>query len=335
MTLAGCGSGETAAPAGGTLYAMDTVMNFAYYNTDGGDADTAYTQTTQEIERLEQLLSRTRSDSEISQLNGAGGAPTIVDGEVAAIIADALTYSTATDGAFDITIAPVVTAWGFTTDHQQVPEQSELDRLLKSVDYRRVSVDGDTVTLGAGQSIDLGGIAKGYASDRVKAILEKNGITSAMASLGGNVYVRGSKPDGSAWRVAVQDPKNTAAYAGVLSLTDSFAVTSGGYQRYFTQDGKTYHHIIDPATGAPAESGLTSVTIISPDNGTMCDAFSTALFVMGEKKAIDFWRTGGYNFEMVLITADGRVLVSEGAAKHFEQEKGSGYAYETIPRTAP
>jgi len=333
--LAGCGAGAQQAKAGGTVYAMDTVMNFTYYDGDNGNADAAYTQTQQEINRLDQLLSRTRASSEISKLNSAGGAPTQVDGEVADVISDALTYSAATDGTFDITIAPVVSAWGFTTDHQQVPEQSKLEALLKTVDYRKVSVDGDTVTLGPEQSVDLGGIAKGYASDRVKAILEKNGVASAMASLGGNVYVRGSKPDGSAWRVAVEDPKNTSAYAGVLSLTESFAVTSGGYQRYFVQDGKTYHHIIDPSTGAPSESGLTSVTIISGENGTMCDAFSTALFVMGEQKAINFWRTGGYNFEMVLITADGRVLVSEGVADRFEQEKSSGYTYEVIPRTAP
>ena len=162
-----------------------------------------------------------------------------------------------------------------------------------------------------------------------------------MISLGGNVYVRGSKPDGSAWRVAVQDPSDSSSYVGVLKLTDAFAVTSGGYQRYFEENGVRYHHIIDPATGSPAENGLISVTIVAdangddakdntPGNGTMCDAFSTALFVMGTDKAEEFWRTGKYPFGMVLVTSDGRVLVTSDIADRFEEAEGSGYSYEVV-----
>ena len=125
----------------------------------------------------------------------------------------------------------------------------------------------------------------------------------------------------------------------ILPLQDAYAITSGGYERYFEENGKTYHHIIDPATGYPADSGLLSVTVVAkangpdftgPGNGTMCDAFSTALFVMGEEKALDFWRTGGYDFDLVLVTSDGRVVITAGLADQFEEVKDSGYAYETV-----
>jgi thiamine biosynthesis lipoprotein len=327
LPAAGCGQQD---PLTTEIYAMDTVMDLDAY---GDAAQTALDESEAEITRLENLFSRTKADSEISKLNSAGGAPVAVDGEVADILRSAIEYSSATSGAFDVTVAPIVSAWGFTTDSYQVPDQAALDALLPAVGSDRIQVDGDTVTLGAGQSVDLGGIAKGYASDQIAAIYRKCGVTSGKIYLGGNVWVCGSKPDGSPWRVAVQDPNDSQGQVGVLSLTDAFAITSGGYQRYFEQDGKIYHHIIDPSTGYPAESGLVSVTIVASEGygtGTMCDTFSTALFVMGEEKAVEFWRSGRYDFNMVLVTSDNRVLVSDGIADQFEQSGGSDYTYETI-----
>ena len=130
-----------------------------------------------------------------------------------------------------------------------------------------------------------------------------------------------------------RDPDNANAFAAVLNLTDAYAVTSGSYQRYFEQDGETYHHIIDPATGYPADSGLTSVTVVADSadgNGTMCDALSTALFVMGEEKALDFWRSGQYDFQLVLVTEDGRVVVTEGLTDVLTEIDDNGYAYEIV-----
>lgn len=169
---------------------------------------------------------------------------------------------------------------------------------------------------------------RGYASDRVAEILKQYGVTGAAVSLGGNVYVCGKKSDGSAWNVAVQDPKDTSAYAMTLALTDTFAVTSGGYQRYFTgSDGRVYQHILDPRTGRSAETDLLSVTVIA-QNGTMADAYSTALYVMGEEAACDFWRQNG-GFDLILITADGRVLYTPDLADHISQ-KGAGYDFRQI-----
>jgi thiamine biosynthesis lipoprotein len=321
------------------FYAMDTTMSITAY---GKGAKSAVEETQATINQLESQLSRTRDDSVVSRLNAGEGSQT-VDPEISNLLSAAEKYSAATSGAFDITIAPVVSAWGFTTDHYQVPDQSELDELLTHVGSGHIHLGkGNEVTLDDDTEIDFGGIAKGYASDCAEAILAKSGVERAKVELGGNIYVRGSKPDGTAWRVGIQDP-NGSGFAGILSLTDAFAVTSGGYQRYFEQDGKRYHHIIDPATGYPAESGLVSVTVVAsgneeetegcPGHGAMCDAFSTALFVMGEKKAVEFWRSGTYMFQMVLVTEDGRVLVTDGLGDDFEQEDGSGYAYETIFRS--
>lgn len=336
--------GLTACTQGGEhsaeFYAMDTTMSVTAY---GKGAKNAVPEAQAEINRLESQLSRTRSDSEVSRLND-GAADEAVEQEVWNLLSTAEEYSSATSGAFDITIAPVVSAWGFTTGHYQVPDQKELEELLTYVGSTHIHFGEERiVTLDDGTQIDLGGIAKGYASDCVEAILAKNDVESAKVALGGNIYVKGGKPDGTAWRVGIQNPDKSDGFVGILSLTDGFAVTSGGYQRYFERDGKRYHHIIDPATGYPAESGLTSVTVVAPGNedetesgpghGAMCDAFSTALFVMGEEKAVAFWRSGAYPFEMILVTKDGRVLVTDGLKDEFEQEDGSGYAYETIPRS--
>ena len=153
-----------------------------------------------------------------------------------------------------------------------------------------------------------------------------------MVSLGGNVYVRGTKRDGSLWRVAIEDPNDTAAYLGVLSLQDRFIITSGGYQRYFERDGVTYYHIIDPKTGDVARSGLLSATVVS-DNGTMGDALSTALFVMGREKAVQFWRTSGLDFDMVLCDDSGHVYYTEGLKESFDTSLAEhAYEYICIPK---
>ena len=160
-----------------------------------------------------------------------------------------------------------------------------------------------------GMELDLGAVAKGYTGDRVMERFRAAGVTSAIISLGGNVQALGTKPDGSLWQVAVQDPEGSG-YAAVLSVADKAVITSGGYERYFEEDGKIYWHIIDPATGRPAENGLESVTIAA-DSGVLADGLSTALFVMGANKAAEYWRTNG-GFDFILIDDGGTVTITEG-----------------------
>ena len=214
----------------------------------------------------------------------------------------------------------LVRAWGFTMGEFEagkrypVPAVSVTDALLEQVDYRKIRQDGTRVTLPEGMEIDLGAVTKGYAGREVAEFLRENGVTSALLNLGGNVQTVGAKPDGSPWRVAVQDPESDG-YAGILEIVDCAAVTSGGYQRYFVgTDGETYWHIMDPSTGRPARNGLLSVTIVAED-GALCDALSTALFVMGAEKAEAFWRhtqtqPDGRAFGMVLVTEDREILVT-------------------------
>lgn len=212
-------------------------------------------------------------------------------------------------------------AWGFTTQNYRIPSDEELKGLLENVNASKIQYDkaSKKVTLPAGVKIDFGGIAKGYTSSRIMDIYKKCGVTSGMVSLGGNVQLLGAKPDGSFWRVAVQSPDDTNDYLGVLEAEDKAVITSGGYERYFEENGKIYHHIIDPATGYPAENGLKSVTIVS-DDGTLADGLSTSLFIMGKDKACDFWKEHSDKFDMILMTDDNELYVSEGIADVFSSD---------------
>lgn len=342
LLLTGC-AGQTdpaeETPETRQIIAMDTVVQFALYGQGAGETVQAAVEQVQELERL---LDRTETGSQVSLLNQQAGELTAVDGTVYELIDAALAYSRETAGCFDITVAPVMDAWGFAAEEQRVPEPAELEKLLPRVDSALVTLEAGEmprIALAEGQAIDLGGIAKGYASDRMAALFAQEEVERGWVSLGGNVLAWGTRPDGQPWQIGVQDPRypNEEQVVGLVGLEDAFAVTSGGYQRYFEEDGVTYHHIIDPATGYPADGGLTSVTVVAPaetaagpGNGTLCDALSTALFVMGEERALDFWRTSSHNFDLILVTEDGRVLVTAGIEEAFTPDGESGYVYETV-----
>ena len=313
--LGGC-SGKQAAGLDekrtSTVFAMDTVMELTVYGPED-----ALRECENIITSLEKKLSATDPGSEIYALNEKGTAQ--VSDETALLISDALSWCEKTSGALDISIYPVLKAWGFTADAYRVPDEDELAGLLSLVDYTGVAVEGSSVILRDGMQIDLGAVAKGYTGDRIMETLASAGIRSALANLGGNVQVLGKKPDGSPWRVAIADPVNNG-YIGYVETDGGAVITSGGYQRFFEEDGVTYHHIIDPSTGCPARSGLLSVTVIG-NLGEMCDALSTALFVMGAEKAADFWRREG-GFEAVLVSDDGHVLITEGLKDSYHALSG-------------
>ena len=326
LSLTACGAPKTETL---DIFAMDTYMSLVAIG-DGGAA--VLQSCSNEINALEQALSRTIDTSDVAQLNANGTAR--LSDDTAALLSAALQYSEVTNGAFDVTIAPLVTLWGITTDTPRVPAQEEIDARLPLVGSDHVRLNGTTATLDAGCAIDLGGIGKGYASDKAAALFADSNISGGFVSLGGNVYVHGTTAEGKPWNVAIQDPRSTEGFACTLHLSDAFVVTSGGYQRYFTApDGTVYQHIIDPATGHPVDNGLLSVSIItrrhSGGSGTMADAYSTALYVMGEASAVDFWRQQG-TFDMVLVTEDGRVLYTPGLVDCFSETEGSGYDYALI-----
>ena len=328
LLCAGCGGQQEASRQ---FFAMDTLMNVTAYGAHGAEAVQAVQET---VSRLEGLFSRTDPDSQISQLNAhAGdGAAVPLDADVAALLARAQEAAALLPGAFDITIAPVMDAWGFTTEERHVPAAEELSAALTLVDSSRLEVEGSAARLLApGMEVDLGAVAKGFAAGEAEEALRAAGVEQATLDLGGNVTVVGARPDGEPWRVAVKGPRNTDSYLCVLSLEDRTISTSGGYERYFEEDGVRYHHIIDPKTGYPADSGLLSVTVVTADH-VLADALSTALFVAGEEEALDFWRSREY-FELVLCTGDGRVIVTQGLEDAFQPGgEDGGYAYETARR---
>ena len=303
FALTGCGLKENENEETKTVFAMDTVMDLKAY---GKNAAAALDAAENEIKRLDNALSRGAEGSEVYNLNASGSAQ--VSDETAALISEALDISEKTGGAFDITVAPVMDLWGFFTKNFRVPSQEELAEAIKRVGYEYVSVDNGTVTLSNGAQIDLGGIAKGYLSGRIMDIFASHGVTSAIVSLGGNVHAIGKKPDGTDWKVAIQNPNG--GYIGTVTVSDKAVITSGSYQRYFEQDGKIYHHIIDPKTGMSADNGLKSVTIIT-DNSTLADGLSTALYVMGYENAASFCQMHS-GFDAVLMTDTGRVYITDG-----------------------
>lgn len=332
--LAGCAPAQSEAqPAQVQFFAMDTVMSVQVYGENG---EAGVQAARQEVERLDGLLSRTDPDSEISALNAhAGdGVPISVEPEVAELLAFGQSVSALLPGAFDITIAPVMDAWGFTGEERHVPTAEALSAAMALVDSDRLTVDAAASTAlleQAGMEVDLGAVAKGFAAGRAEAALRASGATCALLDLGGNVTVIGCRPDGQPWQVAVKDPQSTDQALCVLSLENRTASTSGGYERYFEEDGVTYHHIIDPKTGYPAESGLRSVTVISADH-QLADALSTALFVAGEEAALDLWRSRD-DFELVLCTQDDRVIVTQGLEAGYRPTgEERGYTYEIARR---
>ena len=307
-------SGEAAdkeTEASKDLFAMDTYMTLTAY---GEHAQEAVDKAAERVEALDALLSTGNENSEIYQLNQNGEATLSEEGGY--LVERALELYKKTEGAFDIAIYPVMQSWGFPTQDYHVPDDDTLKEKLALADASKVNYDKDTRKIffdQDGMEIDLGGIAKGYTSSQIMQIYQDCGVTSGLVNLGGNVQALGCKTDGSKWRVAIQSPDDTEEYLGILEIEDQAVITSGGYERYFEEDGVTYHHIIDPAIGYPADSGLISVTIVS-DDGTLADGLSTSLFIMGEEKAAQFWRENSDEFEAIMETSDGELYVTEGIA---------------------
>lgn len=317
--LTGCSAPakEMQQPVERSLFAMNTYMTFTAY---GEDAQAALQEAEECIQQVEGLWSVTDEDSEIYQANHSGGQPVTVSEETAEIISFALEMAQRTGGALDPTIYPVLTAWGFTTDSKQVPSQQQIAQLLEQVGYDRIRLNGTELTVPDGMELDLGAVGKGYTADLVTEILRRHGVSSALISLGGNIQAIGSRPDGSDWRLGIRAPWESGNL-GVLTVSDAAVVTSGGYENYFDDEqGNIYWHILDPSTGYPADSGLQSVTIVGRE-GKMCDALSTALFVMGAQSAEQYWRENG-GFEMLLVTDSGEILITEGIAENFTLNEG-------------
>ena len=288
------------------IFAMDTIMTITVY---GKEAEKAADAAVEELNRLDHLWSVGRADSEVSRINREGAGT--ISPETEEVVSLGLRLFEETDGALDITIYPLMELWGFTGEKQQVPEEAKIRQTLEKVDAGSLVLEDHALTLGDGQGIDLGAIGKGYASTRVMEVIQSYNIQGAILSLGGNVQCGGKKPgaEEGLFKVGVQKPEGGEGYLGILSLSDKAVITSGGYERYFEENGKTYHHILDPSTGYPAESGLKSVTVIS-ENGALADGLSTACFVMGAERSLAYWKEHTDEFDLLLYTEKGELYAT-------------------------
>lgn len=318
--LTGCGGEQKVSSQGSQVFAMDTVMLLTVY---GDQAQQGLDQAEQIIQKLEKLWSATDETSEIWALNHSGGNWVELSEDTREILSRGLELCALTDGALDLTAYSAVQAWGFPTGAYRVPDEAELEQLVGTIDYTQVELDDNQARLPEDMSLDLGAVAKGRLGEVLSQDLKELGVTSALLELGGNIQTVGTKPDGSRWRVGIQDPNSQeGGYLAIVEVADQAVVTSGDYQRYFEQDGQTYCHIMDPATAAPADSGVDSVSIVGSD-GTVCDALSTALFVMGEEKGAQFWKDHPeLDFEAIFVSQDGTIAVTEGLEEHFTLADG-------------
>lgn len=320
LGLTSCASESS--PSSASFQAMDTLMSLKVY----GSTDTCE-QLQNKITELDSSLDATDEKSEIFRLNTEKSV--VVSKDTAALLTESLSLCDQLDGCFDLTVYPAVQAWGFTTGDYRVPTDSELKTLSDKIDYTAVTLSDDgRVSLPENVMLDLGAVAKGYAADVSRTILADSKAQAAVLNLGGTICLYGKKPDGSRFTVGIADPENPAGYFGYLSCDDTTVATSGGYERYFEHGGKRYIHILDPATAAPVDNGILSVTIVS-DSGAFADAASTALFVMGLDKATQYCRSHP-GFDCIILTDDKNLYLTEGVYNDFTLSDGYDFTLHKL-----
>ena len=305
-----------------TQCAMGTVMTHKAFGLHAQDSLEAVCS---EVVRIEGLLSRFLPDSDISRVNRLAGIESgRVSVETYEVLSKAVEFSRSFPGCFDVTIGPLVSLWKIGQESSAQPDDSSIRQVLPLVNYRDLILNPGKRTAGlrnAGQSVDLGGIGKGVAGDKVVEVFKRFGISSAYSNLGGNVVIVGAKPDGSPWQIGIQHPRQQNNLIGSVSVVNQTVVTSGDYQRCFMDNqGKRHHHILDPTTGYPAESGLISVSIVT-DRSVAADPLSTIVFVAGMEKGLTFLRSFAQT-EAILVGSDLHVYVTQGLRSRFQAAKG-------------
>ena len=306
--LVGCGS-SGADPVSRTVTVFDTVVTITIYDKGSEDVLDACVE---KCEDYNARFSRTTEGSEIYELNHAGGQPVTVSDDTADLIEKGLEYSRASGGKFDITIAPLSDLWDFKNNTGTIPDDTAIQEAKSHIGYENVKIDGNTVQLlDSDAEIDLGGIAKGYIADQLKAYMEGQDISHALINLGGNVLALGGKPDGSDYNIGIQKPfaQNGEAITAVKIKNES-VVSSGVYERYFKINDKIYHHILDPQTGYPYENNLLGVSIVC-DSSTEADALSTTCFAMGLDDGMNYIESID-SAEALFITDDYKIHYSSG-----------------------
>lgn len=273
-----------------------------------------------EMKRIENIMSFFLPQSDVSNINDSAGKNSVkVNVDTLTVIKNAVHFSEITDGAFDITLAPLIKLWGVFTQTPQIPSKKEIKEKLPLINYNDILIDEQLQTvmlLKPEQKIDLGAIAKGFAADRAIEMYKSFGVKSALINIGGNVKVLGNNKENKDWKIGIQDPfKPRGQYLGIVKLQNKSVVTSGAYERYFEQGNTRYHHILDPKSGCPSRSNLISATVISGES-IAADALSTACFVLGLEKSLEIINTLD-GIDAILITEDKEIYVTNETMRNF------------------
>ena len=329
ITQTACGkkAGQSAEPVTLQSYYFDTVCSISIYDMDDmsqKNAEAVIRKAFKQCARYEDLLSKTKKGTDIYKINHAGGKPVKVDPITTKIIKKGIHYGDISDGAFDITIGKVADLWNFTSDEEKdhkIPSRAALREALKYVDYKQISVKGNTVQMGTSKGeIDLGGIAKGYIGDMLYDYLKEQKVTSAIISLGGNIVCVADKA-GQPCKIGIEKPfTQMQETVGYTEMSDKTAVTSGIYERYFKKNGKIYHHILSVKTGMPIDNDICGITIIGEAGHSVdCDALSTISLIEGTDKALKMIdKMDGY--EALSIKRNGKLSHTSGMDFTEEQD---------------
>lgn len=315
-------------PYTANTFVMDTLATQTVYGRNGMQAASAVEETMREMDAALSLYAETGDIVRIAQ-NAGSGEPVAIGAQTYALLSQAKALSAQSEGAFQLTIAPLSLAWGISGDAPRVPSSEELARLLPLVDDNDLILQDGTARLAkAGQAVDLGGVAKGAACDRARELYTEYGIRSALCWVGGSsIYAHGTKPDGTRWRLGFRDPSGDANTSiASFEVCDAVFATSGGYERFFEKDGVEYQHILDPQTGRPAQTDIVSIGILS-ESGLEADFRSTALFVQGKEKALAYFMAGG---EGILLDDTGNLYVSAALQDSFRWTSGKEGTYRVI-----
>lgn len=339
LILLGCekqGANSSIEPVSKSDFYLDTIVDIRIYDSID-NVDEVFEQAFNRIGELENILSVHIEGSDLYKIKESAGInPVEVSDETLYVIEKSIYYSQISNGYFDITAGPLIDLWRIDPPTGYVPTQKELDIALNKINYKDIIIDKNNSTVmlkEKGMIANLGAIAKGYIADEVKKVLIDNGVEHAIINLGGNVMLLGDKPDGSDYSIGIQDPSSDRnSYLGLIKISDYSLVSSGDYERYFIQDGKKYHHILNPFTGYPADNEIRQVTIIS-STSLACDSLSTTTFLLGLEEGLKLLENLE-GVEGVFITSDNQVVLTSGIGDSFVfDEHNYGSTYTVIKNT--
>ncbi len=318
ITQTGCNSNQEVEPVSKDNYFLDTTCSVSVYEINGGldedEATKAIDKAYDRCRELDKLLTNKNDSSDVAKINNAKGEWVTVGNDALKVIKAGIKYGKLSDGLFDITIGTVSDLWDFHSDDPKVPSSKKLAEAVTHVDYRKIDIDGNRIRLEDPEAkIDLGGIAKGYVGDEMRKVLKKEGVTSAVINLGGNIVTIGTKPDGSKFTIGIEKPfSDRSEIIGKTHVAEGTVVTSGIYERQFVVDGKRYHHILNPKTGYPVDTDLEAVSLVTEKKNSMdLDAMSTICLMKGTAKAKKFIASQK-NLEAVFCGEDDKISSTKG-----------------------